>query len=177
MNRKHKNNPNLSPRLGIDIGRVIISPVDVSGRDTQFLNGSETEAMQTPPSPGAFEAIRELSDACAGNVWIVSKCGPKIEARSRRWLLHHDFYARAGVDPARLCFCRARKDKAVHAAKLRLTHFIDDRVDVLGHLTGLVRHRYLFGPQRGLTPVWAIAVPDWQHARAAVLASFTLRRA
>lgn len=170
MNRKRKNNLNNYAHLGIDIGRVIISPFDSAGQDTQFLNGSEAVAMQTPASPDAFEVIRELSDACAGNVWIVSKCGPKIEARSRRWLSHHDFYARAGVDPRRLRFCRARKDKAQIALTLGLTHFIDDRVDVLGHLTGLVRHRYLFGPQREPIPAWAIAVPDWQHARAAVLA-------
>jgi len=175
MNRKHKNSHDNSTRLGIDIGRVIISPFDLSGDDTQFLNGSEAVAMQTPPSPGAFEVIRELSEACAGNIWIVSKCGPKIEARSRRWLAHHDFYTRAGVDPRRLCFCRARKDKAEIALKLGLTHFIDDRVDVLGHLTGLVRHRYLFGPQREPIPAWAIAVPDWQHARAAVLARVSCR--
>jgi len=40
------------PRLGIDIGRVIIGAVDDSGRaDTSFLSGTLERAMETPPTP------------------------------------------------------------------------------------------------------------------------------
>jgi hypothetical protein len=68
------------------------------------------------------------------------------------------------LDPGRVRFCRERPDKAVIAAELGLTHFVDDRVDVLEHMVGVVTHRYLFGPQPRpplddivLSPTWPIA--------------------
>ncbi len=157
-----------TPALGIDIGRVIISPVYADGADTQFLNGSEDEAMHTPASPGAFDAIAQLTRDFGGRVWIVSKCGPKVQARSRRWLQHHDFHRLTGVPVEHLRFCRERRDKALHARQLRLTHFVDDRADVLSHLAGLVEHRFLFGPQRKQIPSWATPVMDWQATLAAI---------
>ena len=37
----------------------------------------------------AFDAIARLVRSFGGRVWIVSKCGKKIEARSRMWLERH----------------------------------------------------------------------------------------
>jgi hypothetical protein len=52
---------------------------------------------------------------------------------------------------------------------LRLTHFIDDRTDVLHHLEGLVPHRYLFGPQRKpVTVEGLVLLPAWKDAAALV---------
>jgi hypothetical protein len=133
------------PRLGIDIGRVIIAG---DGPDTHFLDGDETQAMAAPAVDGALPAIAELVRRFEGRVWPVSKCGPRVEGRRRRWLDAHGFYAATGVDRERLRFCRQRPDKAVHARALELSHFIDDRADVLAHLDGVVAHRFLFGPQR-----------------------------
>jgi len=120
--------------------------------------------MRTPAVVGAFEAIAELVEGFAGAVWLVSKCGPKIQARSRAWLDHHGFWAATGVDPDNLRFCRERRDKAVHATQLGLTHFVDDRLDVLAHLQGLVGRRFLFGPQpRRSSPQLdgLILAPSW----------------
>jgi hypothetical protein len=44
---------------------------------------------------------------------------------------------------------------------LGLTHFIDDRTDVLDHLRGVVPHLYLFGVQTGAIPPWTVHVIDW----------------
>jgi hypothetical protein len=55
---------------------------------------------------------------------------------------------------------------------LGITHFIDDRPDVLDHLEGVVLHRFLFGPQRKTVGSrGAVAVIDWQAAAEAVMAS------
>jgi hypothetical protein len=158
--------------LGIDIGRVIIGAADPSGKaDTSFLSGSEERALSTPPTAGAFEVIAELVRAFEGRVWLVSKCGPRIQALTRRWLLRHDVYARTGLREDRVRFCLKRPEKRDHCAAIGATHFVDDRLDVLGHLVGLVPHLFWFGHQRGdaTAPAWAERTVDWAEARAAIL--------
>ncbi|GAA4570717.1 hypothetical protein GCM10023176_29910 [Micromonospora coerulea] len=66
--------------------------------------------------------------------------------RTRHWLAHHDFHRRTGIGPERLRFCRTRPEKGPIAARLGLTHFVDDRLEVLGYLD-TVGHRYLFRPR------------------------------
>jgi hypothetical protein len=70
-----------------------------------------------------------------------------------------------------LVFCRRRPEKAEHCERLAITHFIDDRVDVLEPMRGRVPHLFLFGPQRAPLPAgeWCAPVRDWQCAEGAVL--------
>ncbi len=165
------NNPstNLSQaRIGIDIGRVLISVGD--GRhDTSFLSGGEEAAMATPPMQDAIQCVKALSRRTGGNIWLVSKCGERIAGRSRRWLARWRFFAQVEVDPSHLRFCKKRPDKAIHARQLRLTHFVDDRADVLVHLRDLVPHLYLFGPQEAAPPIWARHVKTWQRTVQAIV--------
>jgi hypothetical protein len=158
--------------LGIDIGRVIIGAADASGRaDTSFLSGGEEGALATPASEGAFDAIAELTRAFAGRVWLVSKCGPRIQQLTRRWLRRHAFYQRTGMREDRVRFCLARPQKREHCLEIGATHFIDDRLDVLEHLAGTVPHLYWFGHQSAprRAPAWAQPVRDWSETRALVL--------
>jgi len=160
------------PALGIDIGRVIIGAADSSGcADTSFLSGSEEAALSTPATSGSFEAIAQLTQAFEGRVWLVSKCGPRIQQLTRRWLTRASFYERTGVRQDRVRFCLKRPEKRDHCAAIGATHFIDDRLDVLENLAGLVPRLYWFGHQvpnaRG--PEWAQPVCDWPRAHALVL--------
>lgn len=155
--------------LGIDIGRVIIGPVDDAGHaDTSFLTGTPERAMQTPPAPGAFAAIARLAEAFDGAVWLVSKCGPRVQAKTRRWLDHWQFWTATGVAPDHLRFCLERRDKALHCHELGVTHFIDDRLDVLEHLRGFVPCLYLFGHQKAPAPGWVMPVVTWPAVLAAM---------
>ncbi|HEU4411766.1 MAG TPA: hypothetical protein VFS43_41375 [Polyangiaceae bacterium] len=161
--------PKAPPRLGVDIGRVIIAPVDpVSGADTEFLGGDERRSMLTPPAEGAFAALRELNARFGGGVWIVSKAGPRVQALTRRWLERWRFFALTGVRPANLYFCRERHEKAEYARRFGLTHFVDDRQDVLAPMRGLVPNLLLFGAQRGPAPPYVRHVRDWKEALAAL---------
>ena len=155
------------PRLGIDIGRVIISG---EGADTSFLDGDEAAALVAPAVTGAFAAIAELWRRFDGQVWLVSKAGTRIQGRTRQWLDAHDFHAATGLPRDRLRFCRQRREKADHALDLELTHFIDDRFDVLQYLEGIVPHRFLFGPQRRSYPPQStlICVRDWKAVTHAI---------
>ena len=147
------------PRLGIDIGRVLIAAESTDGADTSFIGGSLQDALDTPPYEGMFEAVAPLVDRFEGRVWLVSKCGPSV----------HRFFERTGVPPANLRFCLQRPQKADHCRELRITHFIDDRSDVLRHLEGIVPNRYLFGPQRKpVTVDGLVLLPAWKDAAALV---------
>jgi hypothetical protein len=157
--------------LGIDIGRVLMCPSGNDARpDTSFLDLPDDQALALPASPHVWDSVPELVRAFAGCVWLVSKAGPRIEALTRRWLAHHRFFERVGLPRDAVRFCRRRPDKRVHAIELGLTHFIDDRSDVLAALVGTVHHLYLFGAQHEPTPAYATHVVDWSDARDRVLA-------
>ena len=85
-----------------------------------------------------------------------------MQQKTLRWLEHHDFYQRSGIPASHVRFCLERPQKADHCRELGITHFIDDRSDVLQHLTGIVPWRYLFGPQRTRTaPAGVTPCIDW----------------
>ena len=60
-------------KLGIDVGRVLISPGDESKPDTSFIGGSIDDALRTPPYEGMFDVVPALVRKFDGRVWIVSK--------------------------------------------------------------------------------------------------------
>ncbi|WP_232235938.1 hypothetical protein [Nocardia sp. BMG51109] len=162
-----------APRLGIDFGRVIQgAALEPGAADTVFLSGGLDEAMRTPPSPGAFEVLARLLPRFDG-AWIISKCGPRVELRTRQWLDHHDLFAHTGLPRDHLRFCRARADKAIHCAELGITHMIDDRLEVHSALRGLVPHLFWFGVQTGPAPDWVRHTRTWPDVEDAVSATLS----
>ncbi len=157
-------------KLGIDIGRVLIAADGAA--DTSFIGGSIADALATPPYEGMFEAVPRLAELFGGRVWLVSKARPRTQEKSRLWLAHHRFFERTGIAPDHLRFCLERPQKADHCRKLGLQYFVDDRLDVLQHLEGVVPYRYLFGPQKpGLSiPPGITPVEDWAQTLAAIAA-------
>lgn len=163
MKRKDISHPP-PPVLGVDIGRVII---EGDGPDTSFVGGSDADAMRAPAMAGAFAALARLCETFEGRVWLVSKCGPKIQARTRTWLDRQRFFQSTGIPYGQLRFCRDRRDKAPICAELGIGLFVDDRFDVLQAMAGIVPHRFQFGATTsaaGITPV-----PDWAAAERAIL--------
>jgi hypothetical protein len=159
------------PRLGVDFGRVIHGAAAADGLcDTAFLDGSDADALASPATDGAFDVLPRLVERFGGRVWVISKCGPRIQGRTLAWLDHHDFYARTGIARGNVRFCRRRADKAGHCADLGITHMIDDRLDVHHALEGTVGRRYLFGRQKGATPAGIRHTPTWADVEAAVTA-------
>lgn len=150
------------PRLGVDIGRVIIDgAANPNGGDTAFLHGDESAIMATPEMLGAVEALTTLVSLFDGRVWLVSKCGPQVQARTLRWLDGHDIHRRTGLAAHHVRFCRARADKRAHCEELGLTHFVDDHPEVHAAIRGSVEHQYFFGPQRRPVPPYGVAAPTW----------------
>jgi hypothetical protein len=154
--------PVRQPRLGIDIGRVIIDgSAHPLGGDTAFFQGDEATMLATPEVNGCVPAIARLTAVFGGQVWLVSKCGPVVQAKTLRWLDAHDFFGRTGVSPAAVRFCRERADKREHCAELALTHFVDDHPEVHAHIRGTVSYQYFFGPQPSGVPGYGIHAPTW----------------
>lgn len=161
-----------TPRLGIDIGRVIIDGSShPNGGDTAFFDGDEQTMLATPEMDGAFEAITRLVEAFDGQVWLVSKCGPRVRGRTERWLEARNFHASTGVDPTNMRFCRRRPEKREHCLDLQLTHFVDDHPEVHEAIHGAVQHQFFFGPQRKSVPDYGVYVLDWSEAKAAILST------
>src|SRR5687768_1268226 len=155
-------------RLGVDIGRVIIGGGTVPGSsDTQFFSGDTARMLATPAVPGAFDALARLVPRFE-QVWLVSKCGERVQRHTRQWLDHHDFAARTGIPRDHIRFCLKRPDKAGHCAELGITHFVDDKPDVHRALDGVVPYRYLFGPQRTPPPAGVQPTLTWAAAEAAI---------
>jgi hypothetical protein len=161
MNRKDKSTS--FGVLGVDIGRVII---EGDGPDTNFIGGSEEQAMRAPAMHGAFESLRRLTSIFERRVWLVSKCGPKIQERSRKWLDRHRFFQTTGIPYGQLRFCRERKEKAPICHELGVTLFIDDRLDVLHAMAGVVPHRFQFGASEA--PEGIVPVRNWDEAEQAI---------
>jgi hypothetical protein len=124
------------PVLGIDIGNVITGDTDKAVLFSEkYLEVSQVQ--------GAFAGIRLLNQRFKGQVCLVSKCGGKVQVKTRHWLAHHHFYDLTEVHPNHVFFCEERKGKAVICESLSVTHFIDDRLEVLGYLR-TVPNKFLF---------------------------------
>jgi hypothetical protein len=156
-------------KLGIDVGRVLIRPEDADGADTSFIGGTLEDALNTPPYDGMFDVVPQLVDRFDGQVWIVSKCGPAIQHKTMRWFEHHRFFERTGIRHDNVRFCLKRPEKAVHCRQLGITHFIDDRTDVLQAMIGIVPHLYLFGLQRKQVPSGMRHLVTWPEVASAML--------
>ena len=154
-------------RLGVDIGRVIIDGGGPGGGDTQFFSGDTARMLATPAVPEALETLARLVPRFE-EVWLISKCGERVQRNTLQWLDHQEFAARTGIPRGNVRFRRRRPDKAIHCAELGITHFVDDKLDVHQALRGIVEHRYLFGPQRSPAPGWLVHTPSWRDVEAHV---------
>lgn len=153
--------------LGVDVGGVLIDRIRADGSDTSFFSD---RFLETPAVVGAFDTLVRLRRERFGpRICIVSKCGPRTEENTRLWLSHNGLLDRLGLNAQVLHFCRKRPDKAPICKRLGVTHFIDDRMDVLVHLKS-VRHKILFGPQEtGLNVKGAVRAETWAAVAARLL--------
>lgn len=160
------------PVLGVDIGGVLVNRA-YHDTDTSFFGD---RPMDTPAVPGCFDGLRRLAEVFESRVHILSKAGPRVEALSLEWLQLNgvfDYVPRGNV-----WFVRKRHEKAPICEELGVTHFIDDRLDVLQHLT-TVQHRVWFtggtSEAAGDKPGWTERVDTWDRVVRHI--ETTLRRA
>ena len=131
-------------RLGIDFGNTIV----------QFVRKDEQSESECVEIDGATETIRKLVNRYgAEHVYIISKAVPREQTKTLLWLKAHwgidrpsarkRSYRATGLKEDNIYFCAHRAEKAPIAARLRLTHYIDDRPQVLSCMT-TVRNKIIF---------------------------------
>lgn len=133
--------------LGLDVGGVLTDRVAATS-DTSFFGD---RPMETPAVPGALKAVRALSAAFDHRVYVVSKAGPKVSELTRQWLGTHGFLGDDNIPAGHLRFVRRREDKHLICEQFGITHFVDDRTDVLRHLL-TVPYLYLLTAGSGTDP-------------------------
>lgn len=131
--------------LGIDIGMVLIGERDMSVRSDDpcfpaaYLAREEVE--------GAIDAVSRLArERFDGRVCVVSKRSLATRDLAIRWLIRHSFWSRTGLGIDGLHFCLTRAGKAPICEQLGVTHFVDNRLEVLSHLES-VPNRYLINAE------------------------------
>ena len=162
-------------RVGIDFGGVIVRNRKlVRGEDTGLAGCDKAAVAQD----GVFDAIHEIISICEGRVWIISKAGPRMQARTHAWLDTVDFFSRTGLDADHLRFCLNRQEKAVICRELEISHFVDDHVHVMQILRHTVPHLYFFGAQgrERFCPPWATCISNWADLMAVLTASLSKER-
>lgn len=145
--------------LGTDFGRVLSNfdcRVTVSRSSVPDPARDAEERRRARPFRGALETLRFLKGNGFPTIHIVSKISMDdvIEAKVRRWLQHYGF--ESVISQKRAYFCAERHEKAPICKKLGITHFIDDRLEVLSYMVGIVPHLFLFRP-------WAPEDKPYQH--------------
>lgn len=135
----------VADKFGVDIGGVIIDRAN-DKTDTSFFGPNY---LRTTAVKGAFETLGRLSRGrFAGHIYLISTCGPQTQQRTREWLTHHDFYDRTGIPRGNVRFCLEKYQKAGICEDLEITHFVDDKLEVLGYLSEVpVPNLYLLNPR------------------------------
>jgi len=142
----------LDPREVIfvtDVGRVIVE--FLQGRPVQELIRTGAY-LAAEPYPGSFRVIRKAVQTF-GCVGIVSRCNPVVQEMVENWLEHWNFYEETGFDRNNQHFtttCEAKAQKVYDEFGNDTTYFLDDGMQVLLPMEGIVRHRILFGPQKAI---------------------------
>jgi hypothetical protein len=91
--------------------------------------------MRGTPVAGALESLRAVVQMGKfQEVWIVSKCGPKVQKLTLEWLGALDFWCVTGIPQDHIRFCLEFWGKDPICRDLGVTHFVDDRPKVLNCL-------------------------------------------
>jgi hypothetical protein len=132
--------------VGIDLGNTIIK--------------------HRKPLPDAFRVIRRLIDERFGErLHIVSRVDEQQEIRARAFVTGHEFQSALGIPLTRVHFCRERHEKGPICERLRITHFIDDRPEVMVYMPTSVIRKVLFDPDQADLDTCASLLGDFNIAR------------
>lgn len=127
---------------------------------------------------GAFVGIRRLIQEKFGaeNVYLVSKSLGEKRMQILEFFEKNLFYEDTGILRSHVYFCEARQDKAPICRELGITHFVDDRLEVLQYLRH-VPNRYLFQKKGGTLLSDSLAVrlvSSWDDLIAEILPSLEI---
>jgi len=166
--------------LGIDFGGVICDRVGADGKIVAEFD--DEEVFKIEPVAGVHDSIASLVSRKFGpkNTFLISSAlRIKTEINTRRWLMFQHFYELTYLPQEHVLICRKRQEKAEICREVGITHFIDDRPQVLQTLIGVVPHLYWFQPRNqdleefpNLRQPFVTICYSWPHVVDAILADW-----
>ena len=136
----------MKENLGVDLGNVIIDHMGF-GTTPEFFKTGDYDII--PAVQGVFNALRRLNqERFDENIFVVYNASDIADPKIASWLKSHDFYNRTGIAYDRVRRTQNGRNKLSVCKYYGATHFIDDRLEVLGHLINHVENLYLFRPQQ-----------------------------
>jgi hypothetical protein len=108
--------------LGIDLGNTITCKRD----------------GKTVPQDQSFRVIRDLRSKIKA-VYIVSRVTDEQSLRAYKFFNDFNFFEGTGLTPNKVRFCYERHEKAPIVRELGITHFIDDRPEVLVYMPNVMK--------------------------------------
>lgn len=130
-----------SIRLGIDLGNVIIDHI-AFGTTRQYVQHGGY--LEIPPVEGALESlVKFLRQGNVERVAIIYNATDVADQKIFGWFMH--WLPQEVINSPKFTFLRSMggRDKTCDCKRLKITHFIDDRVEVLNRLHGTVPHLFL----------------------------------
>lgn len=118
--------------LGLDLGNTIVNSAAAR------VNGLKQTYEH------ALRVIERLVEERFGQKsYIISRVTPEQKVWAQAWLVASQFHEKTGLPARNVEFCVERHEKAAICKRLGITHFVDDRPEVMSHIT-TVPYRYLF---------------------------------
>jgi hypothetical protein len=115
--------------IGLDLGGTI------------FHNNQLKEKV---PMPDAFNVIKEFLTLKVP-VYVVSRVNDDQSLKAYGWFRTFQFFENTGLTPNKVYFCYERHEKGPICQRLGVTHFVDDRPEVMMHMPVGVK-KYLMNP-------------------------------
>lgn len=119
-------------RVGLDVGGVL----NQHNNDQSSADSKEWWLKLSSEAPDAIESVRRLVELFGpDNVYVISKVGADMQRLTETWL--HDVMnicGQTGLRAENIHFCRKRSGrdgKGPLAARLQLSHFVDDNFECL----------------------------------------------
>ena len=131
--------------LGVDIGNVIINNRPFAGINDETIWNEKYSTIQA--ADDVFDCLKKLNEGkFKNNIYLVSKLKIEHDSRTLAWLRDNKFFERTGINPENLFFCRERSEKERICRENNIAYFIDDRLEVLSYMVGVVPNLYLYQP-------------------------------
>lgn len=175
-------------KIGIDIVGVIMDRLTLSDLIRKYGRNIPYRYFEKIPEiNGIIGAVYGIVNYFRSeNVFIVSSADEALEKAILHWFEKKSILKRTGVSSDNLIFCRERKEKAIVCAQKQITHFIDDRREVLHHIyeSDPSIKLILFNPDekedsnfRKYQSHFTILLPDPKRIYSAIRNDFKIKRA
>ena len=125
--------------LGIDIGGVVTKIPIGSNRDDSFLG---KDPLLTPKMEDSFTVISELAKQY--RIVFITRAGGPTRRALADWFRDQQFFESTELSMGRVFYTSTRDEKIGVAMDQGVTHFIDDRLEVLMGMLGIVPNLIAF---------------------------------